>query len=1479
MGKFTIIKLLVCGLFLFSFYDANAQGRLRAFTAEPQAYFDELTEFMGDMDDVDSDSLELLLNRFKIVWEGFSEGDRASQYDLSNNLLRKRVVHYDAWRKLLKSEIYLAENEEVEDLSQALVYLSNYSKEEGSRFIVALLDNIYIALQPDIVFDNGRFRWEALNGTADFAMVDGMPTMTYQKVDMWGYYRSDSTLVEMTSGVYNIQTNEFKGDGGNVFWTRAGMSADTVYAELSTYAISMDNAGFKADSVTLHSVLFIKEPLLGYYEERLTSNPNEVNAVFPRFVAYDRVDIKDFLPGVDYEGGFSMVGRNFYASDELPSRAVMKFRHENDYQVVLKAERFLLRDDLVRSEACNVYIKLGEKDSLYHPKSTMQYLPEQVKLTLTRNDEGLSMTPYTDSYHDMDIFPDQITWRMNTPQMFIQNLNLGSTTPVVFESKNYFRGERFSALAGLDRVNPLYRLRDVAVARDTADQSLESVARYLRMDELHAERFLMLMSIQNFINYDIINKTVSFNDKLFDYILDYEGYRDYDVIRFVSGVSRGANASISLLNYDMDIVGINSIALSDSQEVALFPTEHKITVHEGMDFDFDGKIQAGRFSFWGKGHFFDYDMFRISMPDIDSMRFKVEEFDDGTRLPGTRPKLVSVKNTLQDINGELLIDRPNNKSGKVSYTEYPIFKSATESYVYYDNQSIYEGVYDRERFFVELEPFEIDSLDNTSTEGLTFDGVFVSAGIFPDMPQTVMVQEDYSLGFKTTTPPTGLPAYGGKGKFYNDLQLSNEGLVGTGQIEYITSTAVGDAFTFFPDSTNGIASSYVIEERSTGTVQYPPADGQNVFINWRPYDDVMYAKSRSTPFNMYGPIGMKAEGTLAYGASDLRGDAKLEFLDAQTISKDFVFSNRSFDAQSTSFAVKKDPTSDWAFKLWDANGYVDFDKQYGEFTLNGGTQYMEFTMNKYITWMDHAEWNIPVKTIEVSHESGQLSRMVGTARRLDSLEFMAMSAKFALEPSLLEAFEVPEIDVADSRIFPDSGYVAIDPNAYMRELTNARLTANRYLKYHNFYNGTFKIDTRHKYSGSADYEYLDKDGTAWPLFFEEIKVDTSETTIGLAKVKKEDEFYLSPFFGYYGKVRLRAPERLMTYDGHLLIQHTCENLETDWFKFESEIDPNDIVVDLPEDNPTTRGDDIYNGIYLAPDSTSIYTGFLNNDASKVDKELISATGVLFYDETLNSYIITTRRKLRDESIPDNYVSFNNRDCIMTGKGKISLAQNTGRVEVESYGVAVHDLRNDELQVDVTMTWNFLFSEDLMNAFAMEINAESGLAASSLDGEGYNIAMQNIITDKEDRQEYFADIANYGAPEEVPKPLRRTIVFTDITLLWSEERSSFVSDGNLGIGNFGEAQVNKSVEGIMEIMPRRRSDELFLYLEPTRDYFFFQYRRNIMQFYSTNEEITAMVLLVEADERALEAEGGKPRYAYNQTSRGRVSLFLRRHDRE
>lgn len=1449
--------------------------RIRQFTPEPEAYLAQVKDVLKESKGVKGDDIDSTMAVFRGLFNEnlIEDAEFNVLVDIGNTFIKKRLLDYEEWFYLVQNLAHLKHNEEEKYALPWLKGLAEFSAKNPSSKSFDFLKASYNIFYDYKLFDDGRIRWQIEGGDYSFS-YEGEPLYKFDGVDIWGYYKNDSTLLEGVKGTFSPLDYTFKGEGGTVYFTRSGLSQDSAYAELKTFTLNTSKTDFEADSVVLHTLIYLKEPLEGRYEEKLTSQSRSGSGTFPRFTSYRQdISIPDILPNVDFFGGFSIIGGKLYGGGGTDSSvAKFGFKYEGEKRVEMISDRFLLRPDVLSAEGTTVKITIDE-DSIYHPKVSMRYLAESQTLRITRYDEGLGQTSFRDSYHNMDMLFQTLEWKLDEPLMNLGNLNMGSESPVFFESQNYFRRNRFDQLRGVDNKNPLLRLAKMAEAYKKRDFTDEEVAHFMRMDLRSAHIFMMQFSVLGFVDYDYTKRKGIVLDKVFNYLLNAAEKRDYDVIQFVSNMSSGSNATLSLLDYSMEINGIERIALSDSQKVALFPKDQQIKVYKDLNFDFDGKITAGRFSYWGNQFGFKYDEFRINMDNVDSMRFKVESFDANTF--GQR-ELVDVKTVLQDLTGELLIDEPNNKSGKESYSEYPKFISTRPSYIYYDKKEIFNRVYPRETFYVTLEPFEIDSLDNISTQGLKFDGTFTSAGIFPDLQEPIKVQPDYSLGFTDETPSTGLAAYG-KGTFTNTISLSNEGLRGWGDLDYLNSAATSDEFFFFPDSTNGLANSYEITAQMAGP-ETPHVVGNAVDLHWEPYNDVLYTTSKETPFAMYDDIGMLAEGTLAHGPTDLRGKGFLQFLNAETRSQDYLFKNRDFSSDKLAFRVRAHEEAPWGFEVKNARGEVDFDREVGDFYLNDPADYFNFPDNQYICYMDYAHWLIPEKAVDVKKLGDKaLSTMVSTRPPQDSLHFQAGHTKFYLENSLLKSYEVPNIDVADASIFPDTGYVEIEREAKMRTLTNAAITASRDNKFHDFFGATVDVFTRHKYEASADYEYLDMDGTPWPIHFEKIRPDTNETTVGSAFVAQSEGFYMSPYFAYYGKVGIRADRRALDFEGNTHIETQCEGVETDWFAFKSIVDPQNIIIDLPEIDKDDKTKHLNSGVYLNADTVGGYAAFLSSRVTPYDKEMFWANGRLYYDETIGSYVIVDSMMLEDENAKGNYLAFNNTQCTMHGTGEMSLGGGNTQLELNSYGVIDYNLENDNMAMDMVLGINFPLDDAVQKQMALMINKETLLEGSDLGRDAFQVATKQLLKPK-DVREFNSDIAKYGAPEKFPKEFENALLLSDLKMNWTPEALSFLSEGKVGIASLGKYPVNKKLEGYMEIKRSRRGDEIYLYLEADRStYYYFEYKRNRMTIYSSDDALMTIIKELDIKKRRSEVRGLPP-FVYMIGTKGKMSRFLSRFDK-
>ncbi len=1443
--------------------------KVKRFDNNPETYLSQVTKLIRDDNRAGTDAL---IEAFNEVWNNdFTADQQDIIFTTSNHFIKKRIVDFESWNYYFRCLMHLMYQEEQELVLDWMNYMEIYTLKSASRMTRDQLSIYYNVFYNETLFSDNMITWKFFGGYE--MKFDEAPFFEFTEVDIYATLKNDSTYIENTNGVYQPSDFKWNGSKGDMYWERTGLSRDSARAEFSNYTLFTNKSNFEADSVTLYTEVYPIEPVMGRFEERLTARSDPESATFPRFTSYrNDISIKDIAENVDFQGGLTVIGRRIYGSGTDSSSAFFAFYYEGEPKIIARGERFTLKGDIFTSDKIELTIYL-DNDSIYHPKVYMRLIPDNKTVTFIRQDKGLSKSKFTNTYHKVNMSFESLNWKMDEPKMSISNTNIGTETPVVIESDFYFREERFERLRGFADRSPLYDVRSLMYAQNKNTFTMKELARELRFDERSARIFAMSLSVEGFGTFDMINDAVTFSDRVMEYINYYEEQSDYDVIAFVSQIEGAPNAMLSLLDNDLTIQGVRSIALSDSQQVRLFPYERKIVMHKDLNFDFNGAIVAGRFAFWGHNFSFLYDQFRLNMTDIDSMRFKVESFQPGV---GGQKQLVDVQNVLQDLTGDILIDKPNNKSGKERHPEYPIFRSARESYVYFDNEKIFDGVYDRKEFYIELEPFEIDSLDNALTESIEFAGVFVSAGIFPDIEEAVKVQRDYSLGFVRETPGNGYPAYGGKGRFTNTISLSNKGLKGDGQLDYLTSTAYSDEFFFFPDSTNGLASRFEIEEQTAGT-QYPHVTNTQTDIHWEPYNNKLYARNTDKAFEMYDDIGMTANGELVYGPDALRGNALLAYLDAESQSQNFLFQHREFSADTMSFRVRRDKHSPWAFSMENARGDVNFDRDRGLFTLNDPANYFNFEVHEYISYMDHARWDITPKTIEVKKRGeAPSSRMVSTQKDQDSLQYVAGSAKFSLIEEELEVFEANEINVADATIYPDTGYVVIDPGAKMRRLENSRVVANRTDKFHEFLESSIQISSRKKYEGTGYYEYIDEDDVGWPVFFKDIRVHRDGYSIARAEIEENDHFYLSPFFGFYGNARMEADRKFLEFDGYTLIQHECENILTDWFAFKSIIDPVKIVIDLP--TPLEDGRmPINNGIYISSDSVSGYSAFLTPESPNAAYDVLTAHGKLYYDHALTSYIVASEERIADPNAKGNYLALNNRDCYTSGNGVLSFGDRLGQVKIEGIGYVEHLMEEDIIALDMQLALDFFFNDDILKSITEELLSRNELKGVNLQRDAYKTVINQLLEGKT-KTKYLEELDMYGAVDKLPKELINTLTFNDIELEWVPEANAFLSVGELGIGSIGKEPINRKVDGVLEIARKRRGDEIRLYIElDNRTFYYFEYRRNLMSFYSSNDELMAIIRETKPDSRKKSGGKGQQPYTYTISTRGKMNRFLNRLD--
>lgn len=1472
-------------LFIFPAASRLHSQSIRNFTNEPVKFAQEM---QGFLEETDRKAAEKIMEDFLLAWNGgkFTASQQEAIYKTCNSMLRKRMKGFPDFRNYLVTLTSFANSNQTQESFSSWQASLDKLLLMPAKYFANYIITCNLLFRDNTLYESASTRWYSSAGNYRFEF-DSVPKITFPSLDLICTAKGDSSVISSTKGTYYATSYLFAGSGGKVNWSRAGWDPNAVRADLANYRIDVTGSDFTMDSVTFFNTTYFKQPLTGKYTDKILANVTTETATYPRFESYStELEIKNLVPDFDYRGGFSMVGNKMVGSGTREQNAELTLRRNGKLFFKAESKGFIIRKDRLTSDKVSVTF-FFEKDSVYHPGVTFKYIVNDREIALIRGEEGKSDAPYMDSFHQVDMFFDGLYWKIDEPTIDLKMISGSGEGQAYFESANYFRKNRFVQLQGLSEVHPLYSIKQFCEKNSTRTVYTEDLAKDMRMPPSEIRTMLIHFSNYGFVVYDSQDDKAIVKDRLYYYLQANVGKIDYDVLRFESTIKARANASINLLNYEMTLRGLAPIVLSDSQNVVIFPKDQEIKLRKNRDFDFAGRLKAGRFDFYGKQFNFDYQNFKINMDNVDSLRLKVESDDPSDVDNFGNRKLVGVRSVLENITGDLVIDNFINKSGLKDYPMYPIFNSKKDSYVYYDRPFIQEGVYSRDNFFFHLDPFTIDSLDNFSRAGLKFGGELVSASIFPDFRDTLKLQPDLSLGLVRETGPDGWPAYGGKGKFTNRVSLSNEGLYGKGTVDYLTSVSSSSAFLFLPDSMNASVDKFVNRKEILSGVEFPSVVGDTVYVHWEPKRDVMYVHRKLKDIAMYDDQ-VKMKGDLQLRPTGMTGDGLMQFVTSELESQLFRYKSDVFDADTAGFRLNSDDAAALAFSTNNVNAHIDFKNRVGEFKSNGGGTYVNFPLNQYICFIDQFKWFMDEKELELSSsQSAQQvsdtassgislsgSEFVSVEARQDSLRFKAPFARYSLKDFLIKAEKVALIQTADAYVIPDSGKVVVERYAKMRTLNDARIIANTTTKYHSIYNATVDILGRKNYQASGDYDYIDENNIKHHFHFDNIKADTAYQTVASGELSDPEGFPLSPNFLFKGTVNLAASRQYLNFSGYSKPNIRCEKIEQNWIRFSGDINPSN--VSIPVNSPVTdNGTKLTAAVAQTSDSTGIYAAFLMPKQKASDLEIINASGVLYFDKATGQFRITTAERLEKPGAAGNFLSLDDKKCLVYGEGKLDFGSDFGQVELKTIGNVTNNLNNDSTRFDVVAAINFPMDNDVLKIMGDQLALNPLLQPTQDIGRPVFERALTELAGKEKADKLIAELNLYGSFKKIPDELKYSFFLTDVKMAWDNGTRTYRSNGMIGIGSVDKTSVNRKMNGYVEVVHKRSGDVLNIYLEPENGtWYYFSYARGLMQTLSSNSAYNDAINKIKPEKRVSQAKD-KPDFEYMITTDRSVKNFLKR----
>ena len=1281
----------------------------------------------------------------------------------------------------------------------------------------------------------------------------------------------DESVIKQTKGVYHLADNLWEGMGGRVDWARFDVPTEQVFALLPDYyTIDLSRSEYGIDSVVFYDKNFFSEAMLGRFEDKVMVNTPNERTMYPRAFSYrSDYEMPNIFNGVDFRGGFGVMGNQIEVFGGPHSKASFIFKRGGRSVMRAESKRFVMsEDEILKADHAALRLYLldtvtMEIDSLYHNNLGFRYNNKKRNILAYRSEKDFGDAPFHDLYHGMDLFIEAMYWNLGETYIDFKRMEgVNPTSDGELVSVNYFRFNEFKKLQGLDPVHPMVRLERFLNGFDNVDRqfrfALGDFASFISFPKEQVLALILRLQAEGFVEYDIESQWVTVLPRYFDVLESSRENCDFDIIKLQTVTkNRQPNIRIDLNTNDMLVFGLRSqvegvedatIALSDRKQVVILPDNNRIIMKKNRNFQFSGGIMAGMFEFYTKDCLFSYKDFSIEMNKVDSLRFFAR---DGRQI-------VPVKGTLEKLQGHLMIDRGDNKSSRDDTPEYPKFSSEAPAFKFY--RKINSGVFhpgavdsvmtadDLEgKFYYRVHPFLIDSLTDFSMHHVKFDGELVSGGIFPDISEPLVIMDDYSLGFAHQigeSEADSYPMFDDKGRFHQNIYLSENGFFGVGQLDYQTATFNSDRFMFYLDSVSGITNQFRMEPMADGTL-YPVANAEALKLKWDVYKPELTTQTIGNPIHLYGdtqftgmarltPEGYSADGTLRFGLTEFS-------------SESFDFNAQTFVADTADFRLFAADSTTVAFAATNYRANVDFETQKVKYDYLDGTSTLDFPMNRFVCSLKEAEWDMSTNMLNVynpvesfgdyatasTHEEllaihSNASKFISLVPEHDSLQFYSMSAEYDMTNYIIHAHDVKIIRVADAAVFPYEHDVDINADSKL-EPVHGELLADTLNTYHLYKDAVVNIHSRRHYDAQGIWDYTNADGASTPIRFDTI-TPIGGITHGFAYIAENDEFKLSTQYGFQGRITLKATEQFGHYDGkfsliafeeylpeiidsldivldsiaHDVETESLENIEiqpialnpadtmpclNNWFASVASINPRAIRIPVNMETVRKKALRMCNGLYY---EKAIDGGYFASFMTPKDKrpEALDAVkqmdGTMWFDQENLRFVVT------DETEYDTYVELNHRG-VVSGRCSTDLAFDLGLVHFAMHGDYAQ-YPDDGLTLNGLNVLNVPVMDDKVLQAIADVYAYSNEKAIDLTQTPF-LHYFRSENDEAATEEMRRNIELSGYPTiENGDFYRNTIVIPDLKMVWNKQLRAFVSVGKIGLGHLGSNVVNRYVDG-------------------------------------------------------------------------------------
>ena len=535
------------------------------FSGDISLFATELTTFMGSYVSL---SQKAEVDLFLTVWDStfYSDPVKERIVNVGSQLRSRNVRQAPGFILYVRTlTAFALRGRSQDEISGWLAGLSEaiFNPRFANSSIEKYIEVTGLLITDNIIYSAGTMKWKAKGGTVEFVRD------TVFKVDITGatmtcYLTKDSTEIYDFTGTYYPDLFSLYCQKGLITWEKAGYDRQSVNASVTDFSIDVTKGEFTCDSSLLTHSTYFREPVKGILSDRASQITSPEKATVPRFETYEnRFIIDDIYEGVDYEGGLTLEGALVRGTGTSWFPAGVRLYRNDTLYVSIKSRNFLLSQKTINSNEASATLYL-DKDSVFHSNLGFSYNTSTREVGLFRTPSPVSRSPYYDSYHNLDLYFEHLSWDMDDSFITMSRTRGASIGAAKFESVSFYNEANFYRLMRLDDVHPLYRVRDYAKVYGLDVFPVEGFAKWMRMPVEQATALCIELANNGFLFYDRNYNEVTIKKKLDDYLASFAKKKDYDAITINSEASGAEeNAILNLRNYDLNLMGVRGVSLSD----------------------------------------------------------------------------------------------------------------------------------------------------------------------------------------------------------------------------------------------------------------------------------------------------------------------------------------------------------------------------------------------------------------------------------------------------------------------------------------------------------------------------------------------------------------------------------------------------------------------------------------------------------------------------------------------------------------------------------------------------------------------------------------------------------------------------------------------------------------------------------------------------------------------------------------------------